>query len=90
MVLQKGRPAVWVHGRPIGDHVVEHNCGLSDNPGYGQFQAICTAVPVGRQWRVKAISASGDVSLLGLFEGRLAALGTAVLVAEQAGARVVP
>jgi hypothetical protein len=62
MVLRKGRPTARVRGRPIGDHVVGNNCGLLDNPSQSQFQAICTAVPVGRQWRVKGVSASGDVN----------------------------
>jgi hypothetical protein len=51
---------------------------------------ILTAVPVGTLWCVKAITKSGDKALIGAFEGRLTALGAAVLLAEQFGARVVP
>ena len=60
------------------------------NPNALENQAIVTAIPAGRRWRVKAISGAGDVTLLGVFDGRLAALGAAVLLAEQAGGRVVP
>lgn len=52
--------------------------------------SIVTAIPCGECWRVKFIPASGEVQLLGKFEGRLAALGAAVLLAEHVGARVVP
>jgi hypothetical protein len=51
---------------------------------------VLTAVPIGTRWRVKAINQSGDVALVGAFEGRLSALGAAVLLAEQLGAQVVP
>jgi hypothetical protein len=55
-----------------------------------QASSIVTAIPGGEWWRVKVISASGDVQLLGKFDGRLAALIAAVLLAEHLGARVVP
>ena len=51
---------------------------------------IVTAIPCGEWWRVKVISTSGEVQLLGMFEGRLEALGAAVLLAAQTGAKVVP
>jgi hypothetical protein len=52
--------------------------------------SIVTAIPCGEWWRVKFIPASGEVQLLGKFEGRLAALIAAALLAEHFGARVVP
>jgi hypothetical protein len=55
-----------------------------------QGRNILTAVPAGEQWRVKAIDSHGGVALLGIFPGRLEALGAAVLVAHNCGARVVP
>jgi hypothetical protein len=55
-----------------------------------QASSIVTASPCGEWWCVKIISASGDVQLLGKFEGRLAALIAAVRLAGQIGAEVVP
>ena len=49
-----------------------------------------TAVPAGEWWRIKAVSQGGETTLLGQFDGRLPALGAAVLLAEQVGGRVVP
>jgi hypothetical protein len=51
---------------------------------------LITAIPCGERWRVKTIGSSGSVALLGSFGGRLVALGAAVLLAEQCGARVIP
>jgi hypothetical protein len=50
---------------------------------------VVTAIPCGTRWQVKAIGPDVSVNL-GLFEGRLPALGAAVLFAEQVGGRVVP
>ena len=55
-----------------------------------QASSIVTARPCGEWWCVKVVSASGDVQLLGMFEGRLEALGAALILGESAGARVVP
>lgn len=52
--------------------------------------SIVTAIPVGRDWCVKAISPDGEALLLGRFGGRLSALGAGVLLAARAGARIVP
>jgi hypothetical protein len=51
---------------------------------------LLTAVPTGTRWCVKAIGPNGTVQLFGRFDGRLPALGAAVLLAEQVGAQVVP
>ena len=55
-----------------------------------QASSFVTAIPWGEWWRVKVVSASGDVQLFGMFEARLTALIAAVLMAEHVGARVVP
>ena len=55
-----------------------------------QPSSIVTAIPCGEWWRLKVLSARGDVQLLGMFEGRLEALGAALILGERAGARVVP
>ena len=49
-----------------------------------------TAVPRGTDWQVKCLSPSGDVALFGKFDGRLPALGAAVLMAAQAEGQVCP
>jgi hypothetical protein len=52
--------------------------------------SILTAIPVGRTWRVKAIAQSGEATLLGSFDSRLAALGAGVLLAHRCGGTVLP
>ena len=49
-----------------------------------------TAVPRGTDWQVKCLSPGGDVALFGKFDGRLPALGAAVLMAAHAEGRVCP
>jgi hypothetical protein len=51
---------------------------------------IVTAVPVGRDWRVKTIAEDGQVTLLGRFDGRLSALGAALVLSARCGGRAVP
>ena len=52
---------------------------------------IITAIPAGRKWRLKTLSPRGDsVKLPDIFTSRLEALGGAVLLASQFGARVIP
>ena len=53
-------------------------------------ESLFTATPIGRRWQVKAISPAGDVTFLGRFDGRLAALGAALLLATHARGRAVP
>jgi hypothetical protein len=52
--------------------------------------SIVTAVPVGRDWRVKTIAEDGEVTLLGRFDGRLSALGAALVLSVRCGGRAVP
>ena len=56
----------------------------------GTNAPLFTAIPVGEFWQVKAIGRNGDTTLLGLFNGRLSALGAATLLAARTGARVAP
>ena len=63
---------------------------LDRNDAAFSVGAVLTAVPVGRAWRIKAIAQSGEITLLGRFDGRLAALGAGVLLAERCGGRVLP
>ena len=52
---------------------------------------IITAIPRGKLWGPKAISPSGEMVILsGVYRNRMAALGRAVLFAEQIGGQVVP
>lgn len=51
---------------------------------------LFTAVPCGTGWRVKVLSPAGETSLLGIFDGRLSALGAAVLLAAQSDGHVLP
>lgn len=51
---------------------------------------VFTAVPSGRDWRVKVLSPDGEITLLGRFDSRLPALGAAVLLAARAEGRVLP
>ena len=51
---------------------------------------IVTAIPAGRNWRLKAVGPSGSIKLPDIFSNRLEALGGAVLLANQCGARVIP
>jgi hypothetical protein len=51
---------------------------------------LVTAIPCGKRWRVKVIGFGGSVALLGSYGSRLVALGAAVLLSEQCGARVIP
>lgn len=55
-------------------------------------KTLVTAIPQDdRHWRLKAISPTGEtVILAGIYFSRLAALGQAVLVAEQCGGEVRP
>jgi hypothetical protein len=53
-------------------------------------EPIFTAIPFGTSWQVKCLAPSGDVALFGKFDGRLPALGAAVLIAAQAEGRVLP
>jgi hypothetical protein len=65
---------------------------LSAQPGNATAIAagpIVTAVPVGRDWCVKIRSPRGEVTLPGVFPGRLPALGAALLVSAQIGGRAV-
>jgi hypothetical protein len=75
--------------------------GLKINPAFNKSQSldsqsaeslqdILTAIPVGERWCIKALLASGEVVRVGSFDSRLAALGSAVLLAEHVGATVVP
>lgn len=62
-----------------------------DSPSLQATQeSIFTAIPCGSDWRVKALSADGEVALLGRFENRLSALGAALLMSAQAGGRAIP
>ena len=70
-------------GRPVA-------IGCDGDETTGGNAAKITAVPVGKWWRIKAVSQGGETTLLGQFDGRLPALGAAVLLAEQVGGRVVP
>ena len=63
---------------------------IDSNANQLEASSIITASPYGEWWCVKVVSASGDVQLLGMFEGRLEALGAALILGESAGARVVP
>jgi hypothetical protein len=53
-------------------------------------QAVFTVVPAGRAWRVKTITAAGDVAYLESFDDRLRALGAALLLSARAGGRAMP
>ena len=70
------------HRAPRGNIFPLHK---SDKP-------ILTAVPQDdRHWRLKAVSPTGEVAILpGIYFSRLAALGKAVLFAEQCGGEVRP
>ena len=52
--------------------------------------SIVTAIPIGRDWRVKAISPDGKTLLLGRFGGRLSALGAGALFAARTGGQIAP
>jgi len=53
--------------------------------------ALFTAIPIGvHAWTVKAVSPDGNETRLGKFDGRLPALGAAVLMAAHAEGRVCP
>jgi len=61
-------------------------CNVPDLSG-----TIITAIPAGRKWRLKTLSPRGDsVNLPDIFTTRLEALGGAVMLASQCGARVLP
>lgn len=69
------------HRAPRGNIFAPHK---SDRP-------IITAIPRGKLWGLKAISPSGEMVILsGVYRNRMAALGKAVLFAEQCGGQVVP
>jgi hypothetical protein len=76
------------HQAPFKGRPVATGCVAEETTGADT--ATITAVPTGEWWRIKAVSASGETTLLGRFDGRLPALGAAVLLAEQVGAQVVP
>ena len=63
---------------------------LDRNDAAVSVGSVLTAVPVGPSWRVKAIAQGGEITLLGRFDGRLAALGAALLLSAQCGGRAVP
>jgi hypothetical protein len=53
-------------------------------------QVLLTAIPVSKQWRMKAVSGDESIYLPGIFRNRLEALGACVLLARQCGGEVVP
>ena len=65
-----------------------HN--LNRNDAAVSVGSIVTAIPAGRNWRIKAIGRDGETVLLGRFDGRLAALGACVLLAKQCSGVAVP
>ena len=56
----------------------------ADNP------PIFTAIPRGTSWAIKAVASNGTIQTFGRFDGRLPALGAAVLMAAQVEGRVLP
>ncbi len=68
--------------------------GRADNLQLSHFtdadKVVFTAVPRGLAWQVKALAPNGDVSRHGRFDGRLAALGAACLMAAHSGGQVTP
>jgi hypothetical protein len=84
------RNAAWARGGASGK---TFDAGIRlhlTNRSAPKLQGVITAIPAGRHWRIKAQSDNGDVAVLGLFSGRLEALGAAVLLARNTGAEVVP
>jgi hypothetical protein len=64
---------------------------LDSQSRHASQQSIFTAIPIGASaWAVKAVSPDGEEIRSGKFEGRLAALGAAVLMAARAEGRVLP
>jgi len=81
-----------VAGRGGGDrHSGSSTRDLVHKPILRALQApTFTAVPLGTWWQVKCLSPSGHIALFGRFDGRLPALGAAVLLAAQTEGRVLP
>jgi hypothetical protein len=75
----------------VGSRYAKYDWHPKDTQSLPRLQEpTFTAVPRGTDWQVKCLSPSGDVALFGKFDGRLPALGAAVLMAAQAEGRVCP
>jgi hypothetical protein len=70
--------------------VIFKACPTAAEDGSGTNTPLFTAIPFGEFWQVKAVGRNGETKLLGLFNGRLSALGAATLLAARTGARVAP
>ena len=64
---------------------------LPTNNPFPHRAQLLTAIPVGRQWRVKVVAPDGETfALPKTFSSRVEALGAGVLLSALSGGRVVP